>query len=36
VTTITETLAPATATFQAWQARQLAALAAALHRATGR
>jgi zinc/manganese transport system substrate-binding protein len=36
VTTITETLAPASATFQAWQVRQLEALAAALHRATGR
>jgi zinc/manganese transport system substrate-binding protein len=36
VTTITETLAPASATFQDWQTRQLAALAAALHRATGR
>lgn len=36
VTTITETLAPASATFQAWQSRQLAALAAALGNATGR
>jgi zinc/manganese transport system substrate-binding protein len=36
VTTITETLTPASATFQAWQSRQLAALAAALKRATGR
>jgi zinc/manganese transport system substrate-binding protein len=36
VTTITETLSPAAATFQAWQVRQLEALAAALHRATGR
>jgi zinc/manganese transport system substrate-binding protein len=36
VTTITETLSPASATFQAWQVRQLQALAAALHRATGR
>ncbi len=36
VTTITETLTPATATFQAWQSRQLEALAAALHIATGR
>jgi zinc/manganese transport system substrate-binding protein len=36
VTTITETLAPASATFQAWQSRQLAALAAALAKATGR
>jgi zinc/manganese transport system substrate-binding protein len=36
VTTITETLAPATATFQAWQLAQLKALAGALHKATGR
>jgi zinc/manganese transport system substrate-binding protein len=36
VTTITETLSPPAATFEAWQARQLEALAAALHRATGR
>jgi zinc/manganese transport system substrate-binding protein len=36
VTTITETLAPASATFQAWQVRQLEALAAALHRGTAR
>lgn len=36
VTTITETLTPATATFQAWQLAQLRALAAALHKATGR
>ncbi len=36
VTTITETLTPASATFQAWQSRQLAALAAALARATAR
>jgi zinc/manganese transport system substrate-binding protein len=36
VTTITETLTPASATFQQWQSRQLQALAAALHRATGR
>ncbi len=36
VTTITETLTPASATFQEWQSRQLEALAAALHRATGR
>jgi len=36
VTTITETLTPATATFQAWQVAQLKALAAALHKATGR
>jgi zinc/manganese transport system substrate-binding protein len=36
VTTITETLIPASATFQEWQSQQLRALAAALHRATGR
>jgi zinc/manganese transport system substrate-binding protein len=36
VTTITETLTPVTATFQAWQSRQLEALAAALAKATGR
>ncbi len=36
IVTVTETLSPATATFQAWQTAQLAALAAALHRATGR
>ncbi len=36
VTTITETLSPAGATFQAWQVAQLQALAAALHEATGR
>jgi zinc/manganese transport system substrate-binding protein len=36
VTTITETLSPATDTFQAWQLAQLKALAAALHEATGR
>ena len=36
VTTVTETLAPAGATFQDWQVAQLRALAAALHRATGR
>ena len=35
VTTITETLTPATATFQAWQVAQLRALRAALARATG-
>lgn len=34
--TITETLVPATATWQTWQTRQLDDLAAALHRATGR
>jgi zinc/manganese transport system substrate-binding protein len=36
VATITETLAPASATFQDWQSRQLRALAAALGKATGR
>jgi zinc/manganese transport system substrate-binding protein len=36
VTTITETLTPVSATFQAWQTRQLNALAAALAKATGR
>jgi zinc/manganese transport system substrate-binding protein len=36
VTTVTETLAPASATFQAWQSRQLEALAEALAKATGR
>jgi zinc/manganese transport system substrate-binding protein len=36
VTAITETLVPATASFQSWQVAQLSALAAALHRATGR
>jgi len=36
VTTITETLTPASASFQAWQSRQLEALEAALHKATGR
>jgi zinc/manganese transport system substrate-binding protein len=36
VTTITETLTPASATFEGWQSRQLEALAAALAKATGR
>ena len=36
VTTITETLTPASATFQAWQSRQLQVLQAALAKATGR
>jgi zinc/manganese transport system substrate-binding protein len=36
VTTITETLSPATATFESWQVAQLRALQAALARATGR
>jgi zinc/manganese transport system substrate-binding protein len=35
VVTVTETLSPEGATFQAWQSRQLARLAAALHRAEG-
>ncbi|MGH9077427.1 MAG: metal ABC transporter solute-binding protein, Zn/Mn family [Acidimicrobiales bacterium] len=34
--TVTETLAPPTATYQEWQSRQLAGIAAALARATGR
>jgi zinc/manganese transport system substrate-binding protein len=36
ISTITETLVPATATFQAWQVAQLKALAMALHQATGK
>jgi zinc/manganese transport system substrate-binding protein len=36
VATITETLTPASASFQAWQVRELQALAAALAKATGR
>jgi zinc/manganese transport system substrate-binding protein len=36
IATITETLVPADAPFQVWQARQLRALAAALAQATGR
>lgn len=36
IVTITETLAPATATFEQWQVAQLEALAGALHAATGR
>jgi zinc/manganese transport system substrate-binding protein len=36
VTTITETLVPASATYQDWQSHQLDALAAALAKATGR
>jgi zinc/manganese transport system substrate-binding protein len=36
VTTITETLTPATATFQAWQVAQLTALESALAKTTGR
>jgi zinc/manganese transport system substrate-binding protein len=35
VTTVTETLAPANATFQAWQVKELRALQAALAKATG-
>ncbi len=36
VVTVTETLAPAGASFEGWQVAQLRALAAALHRAAGR
>jgi zinc/manganese transport system substrate-binding protein len=36
VTTITETLSPANASFQDWQTSQLQALQAALHEATGK
>ncbi len=36
VTTITETLSPATASFQDWQVSQLQALQSALHQATGK
>jgi len=36
ITTITETLVPASASFQDWQSRQLRALAASLAQATGR
>jgi zinc/manganese transport system substrate-binding protein len=36
VTTVTETLAPASATFQQWQVSQLQRLADALHQATGK
>jgi zinc/manganese transport system substrate-binding protein len=36
VTTLTETPAPSSATFEAWQSRQLQALQAALAKATGR
>ncbi len=35
VTTVTETLAPASATFQAWQGRELQGIKAALAKATG-
>ena len=36
ILTITETLTPATASFEQWQTEQLERLASALHRATGR
>jgi zinc/manganese transport system substrate-binding protein len=36
IATITETLSPASATFERWQAAQLSGLLAALHRGTGR
>jgi zinc/manganese transport system substrate-binding protein len=36
VATVTETLSPATASFQQWQVHQLQGIEAALHRATGR
>jgi zinc/manganese transport system substrate-binding protein len=36
IATITETLAPASATFEQWQSAQLSSLLAALRRATGR
>jgi zinc/manganese transport system substrate-binding protein len=36
ITTITETLSPASATFEQWQSAQLESLMAALHAATGR
>ena len=36
ITTVTETLTPPGASFEQWQTRQLASLAAALHEATGR
>jgi len=36
IATITETLSPAHATFEAWQTSQLQRIAAALHQATGR
>ena len=35
ITTITETLSPATASFQQWQVAELTTLAGALHQATG-
>lgn len=36
IATVTETLSPASATFEQWQVAELRALSAALHRATGR
>ena len=36
VTTVTETLAPANATFQDWQVTELRGIEQALHQATGR
>ena len=36
IATVTETLSPASATFERWQVAQLARLLAALRRATGR
>jgi len=36
VSALTETLTPATASFQDWQSAQLVTLQAALHQATGR
>ena len=36
ITTITETLSPASATFEQWQSAQLRSLMHALHEATGR
>jgi zinc/manganese transport system substrate-binding protein len=36
IATVTETLSPASATFEQWQSAQLSGLLAALHRATGR
>ncbi|MFI9271365.1 metal ABC transporter solute-binding protein, Zn/Mn family [Kitasatospora sp. NPDC052896] len=36
VATVTETLAPANATFQAWQTQELQGIEAALHQATGK
>ena len=36
VTTVTETLTPAGASFQQWQVRELEGIEAALHRATGK